>query len=48
MNPKCLPAEYGGTLELPRIDGCEWYKMLSLCEKEFEGNISLVIKFKEL
>jgi hypothetical protein len=36
LNPKCLPAEYGGTGELPRVDGCEWYKLLSICEKEFE------------
>lgn len=37
LNPKCLPAQYGGTLELPRIDGCQWYKLLCLCEKEFEA-----------
>lgn len=48
MNPKCLPAEYAGTLELPRIDGSQWYKMLSVCEKEYEGNISHVIKFQQL
>jgi hypothetical protein len=37
LSPKSLPAQYGGTLELPRIDGPQWYKLLSMCEKEYEG-----------
>lgn len=36
MSPKCLPAQYAGTLELPRIDGPQWYKLLCMCEKEYE------------
>ncbi|XP_023725801.1 alpha-tocopherol transfer protein-like isoform X1 [Cryptotermes secundus] len=37
LSPKSLPAQYGGTLELPRIDGPQWYKLLSMCEKEYEA-----------
>ncbi|XP_069698213.1 clavesin-1 isoform X2 [Periplaneta americana] len=37
MSPKYLPAAYGGTLELPRIDGPTWYKLLSMSEKEYEA-----------
>jgi len=42
LSPKSLPAQYGGTLELPRIEGPQWYKLLSMCEKEYEGNTSQV------
>ncbi|XP_029155352.1 alpha-tocopherol transfer protein-like isoform X2 [Nylanderia fulva] len=37
ISPKCLPANYGGTLDVPLIDGPTWYKMLIQCEKEYEA-----------
>lgn len=37
MSPKCLPSHYGGTLDIPLIDGPTWYKILIQCEKEYEG-----------
>ncbi|CAH1187546.1 unnamed protein product [Phyllotreta striolata] len=37
MSPKCLPECYGGTLDLPRIDGPQWYELLVMCDKEYEA-----------
>ncbi|XP_021922035.1 alpha-tocopherol transfer protein-like isoform X2 [Zootermopsis nevadensis] len=37
LSPKSLPAQYGGTLEVPLIEGLQWYKILSKCEKEYEA-----------
>ncbi|KAJ9574892.1 hypothetical protein L9F63_007955, partial [Diploptera punctata] len=37
MSPKCLPKQYGGTVEIPRIEGPQWYELLTVCEKEFEA-----------
>jgi len=36
MDPTCLPACYGGTLELPRIDGSQWLELLEKCDQEFK------------
>lgn len=38
MSPKCLPECYGGTLNLPRINGVQWLELLLKCDKEYEGN----------
>ncbi|XP_054742784.1 alpha-tocopherol transfer protein-like isoform X1 [Anastrepha obliqua] len=35
ISPKCLPATYGGDLELQRIDGGQWYELLLLCDNEY-------------
>ncbi|KAJ8950112.1 hypothetical protein NQ318_017837 [Aromia moschata] len=35
MDPKCLPECYGGTLDLPRINGEQWLELLEKCDKEF-------------
>ncbi|CAD6999204.1 unnamed protein product [Ceratitis capitata] len=35
ISPKCLPAVYGGDLELKRVDGNQWYELLLLCDKEY-------------
>ncbi|XP_025831174.1 alpha-tocopherol transfer protein-like isoform X1 [Agrilus planipennis] len=37
MAPKCLPECYGGTLEIPRIDGKQWLELLLLCDQEFKA-----------
>ncbi|CAH1953957.1 unnamed protein product [Acanthoscelides obtectus] len=37
MAPECLPACYGGTLELPRIDGAQWLELLEKCDNEFKA-----------
>lgn len=33
--PECLPACYGGCRKEPRINGSEWYTLLSQVEKEY-------------
>ncbi|CAH1117992.1 unnamed protein product [Phaedon cochleariae] len=35
MDPKCLPECYGGTLDLPRIDGPQWLELLEMCDREY-------------
>jgi hypothetical protein len=37
MSPKCLPECYGGTLNLPRINGVQWLELLLKCDKEYEA-----------
>lgn len=37
MDPSCLPECYGGTLDLPRIDGAQWLELLEKCDKEFQA-----------
>lgn len=37
ISPKCLPEVYGGTSDLPRIDGKDWLELLEKCDKEFEA-----------
>lgn len=36
MAPKCLPKEYDGTIDLPRVSGNEWYGLLLKCDHEYE------------
>lgn len=35
MEPKCLPKNYDGTIDIPRVDGAEWYQLLLKCDKEY-------------
>lgn len=35
--PKCLPECYGGTLDLPRIDGEQWLELLEKCDNEYRA-----------
>lgn len=35
MAQKCLPKEYDGTIELPRVSGNEWYGLLMKCDQEY-------------
>ena len=37
MSPKYLPTHYGGTMDVPLIDGPTWYKLLVQCDKEYEA-----------
>ncbi|KAG4073049.1 hypothetical protein HA402_009468 [Bradysia odoriphaga] len=37
MSPKCLPANYGGTLSEPRVNGDQWYELLLKCDVEYEA-----------
>ncbi|XP_031771197.1 alpha-tocopherol transfer protein-like isoform X4 [Apis florea] len=37
ISPKCLPACYGGNLQLPRITGPQWLELLLLCDKEYDA-----------
>ncbi|XP_050580964.1 alpha-tocopherol transfer protein-like isoform X1 [Bombus affinis] len=37
VSPKCLPACYGGTLQLPRVTGSQWLELLLMCDKEFDA-----------
>lgn len=47
MSPKVLPACYGGILELPRIDGDQWYQLLVMCDAEYEAINSYGYKKKK-
>jgi hypothetical protein len=33
--PKCLPKEYDGTIEIPRVSGNDWYGLLLKCDDEY-------------
>jgi hypothetical protein len=35
LSQKCLPKEYDGTIDLPRVSGNEWYELLLKCDKEY-------------
>lgn len=37
MSPEVLPKTYGGTLDIPRVRGDQWYELLMLCDKEYEA-----------
>ncbi|KAL5279502.1 hypothetical protein ACFFRR_003862 [Megaselia abdita] len=44
ISAKCLPACYGGVSEVQRIDADQWYKLLMLCNKEYEAINSYGVK----
>jgi hypothetical protein len=35
ISQKCLPKEYDGTIDLPRVSGNEWYELLLKCDQEY-------------
>ncbi|XP_044267343.1 alpha-tocopherol transfer protein-like isoform X2 [Tribolium madens] len=37
LSPKCLPECYGGSLNLPRINGPQWLELLLQCDQEYEA-----------
>ncbi|XP_012289204.1 alpha-tocopherol transfer protein-like isoform X2 [Orussus abietinus] len=37
ISPKCLPDCYGGTLQIPRVTGPQWFELLLKCDKEYEA-----------
>lgn len=39
IDSTCLPACYGGSLDLPRIEGPQWLELLEKCDSEFKGEI---------
>ncbi|XP_057672830.1 retinaldehyde-binding protein 1 isoform X3 [Diorhabda carinulata] len=48
ISPKCLPECYGGTLDLPRINGNQWYELLVMCDQEYTGKyFSLIVNIKK-
>lgn len=47
ISSKCLPAAYGGVLEMPRVDGDQWYELLMKCDKEYEAINSYGYKKKK-
>ncbi|CAK9814962.1 Alpha-tocopherol transfer protein-like [Anthophora plagiata] len=44
VSPKCLPACYGGTLEIERITGPQWFELLLMCDKEYDAINSYGLK----
>ncbi|XP_022919160.1 alpha-tocopherol transfer protein-like isoform X2 [Onthophagus taurus] len=36
LSPDCLPQQYGGNLEIPRITGPDWWNLLCICEEEYK------------
>lgn len=44
MSPKCLPECYGGTVDLPRVDGNQWYELLLMCDKEYIGKLIFLVE----
>lgn len=47
ISPKCLPKQYGGTLSFPLVTGSQWYELLLLCDKEYEGLYYIFWNFKK-
>lgn len=43
MSLNSLPQCYGGTLQLARISGSQWYELLMMCDKEYEGELFLKV-----
>ncbi|XP_055683779.1 alpha-tocopherol transfer protein-like isoform X3 [Lutzomyia longipalpis] len=37
ISPKCLPPAYGGTIEMTRVTGDQWYQLLLKCDQEFRA-----------
>lgn len=47
INPECLTEVYGGTLDLPRIEGPQWFELLIQGDKEYEAINSYGYKKKQ-
>lgn len=37
LSPESLPACYEGTIDIPRVSGEQWYKLLMMCDKEYDA-----------
>lgn len=37
ISPKHLPPNYGGTSQIPRVDGNQWFGMLEQCDREYKA-----------
>lgn len=37
ISPKHIPAAYGGTSQIPRVNGDQWFEMLGQCDKEYKA-----------
>lgn len=37
ISPKSLPPKYGGTSQIPRVDGNQWFSMLEQCDREYKA-----------
>lgn len=44
IEPKYLPSAYGGTSQIPRVNGPEWYDMLRQTDKEYKAINSYGLK----
>lgn len=44
ISPKYLPPTYGGTSEIPRVNGDQWYDMLGQCDREYKAINSFGVK----
>lgn len=44
LSPKHIPAAYGGTSQIPRVSGDQWYEMLRQCDKEYKAINSYGLK----
>lgn len=44
ISAKCLPPVYGGSSEIPRVDGDKWYEMLLQCDCEYKAINSYGLK----
>jgi hypothetical protein len=49
ISAKCLPACYGGTINIPKVTGSQWLELLLMCDEEFKGTIfnSKILSFEE-
>lgn len=47
MSPSCLPPCYGGTVDIPRVTGKEWYQLLIKVDPEYEAINKLGYPMKE-
>lgn len=48
ISPDCLPKDYGGNLDIPPIDGKDWYEYLLLCDVEYKGKYYLMKMFLKI
>lgn len=37
IDPKCLPLNYDGIIDIPRVEGCQWFQLLLKCDKEYDA-----------
>lgn len=44
LDPKYLLPKYGGTSQVPRVDGHQWFDMLRQCDREYKAINSYGVK----